>query len=136
MAFLVCETFVITAYTFLTRSVTARKTHPVCLPLHTPGPSESCDAAKRRRGEQQDDVASQSSPHSNPSYPTLYACSRRPNIFNYIFCEVVRLSNQGADIDACADKSANTGNEINKDFEERVTANFVQWSAPRSGVMF
>lgn len=48
----------------------------------------------------------------------------------------MRLSNQGADIDACADKSANTGNEINKDFEERVTANFAQWYAPRSGVMF
>lgn len=50
-----------------------------------------------------------------------------PNIFNYIFYQVVRLSNQGADIDACADKSANTGNKINKDFEERVTANFAQW---------
>lgn len=48
----------------------------------------------------------------------------------------MRLSNQGADIDACADKSANTGNKINKDFEERVTANFAQWSAPHSRVMF
>lgn len=64
--------------------------------------------------------------------PPLHA----PNIFNYIFSQVLRLSNQGADIDACADKSANTGNKINKDFEERVTANFAQWSAPHSRVMF
>lgn len=69
--------------------------------------------------------------------PTLTPpLARHPNSFNYIFSRVVRLSNQGADIDACADKSTNTGNEINKDFEERVTANFAQWSMSRSGVMF
>lgn len=67
-----------------------------------------------------------------PSHPNPHA----PNIFNYIFSQVLRLSNQGADIDACADKSANTGNKINKDFEERVTANFAQWSAPHSRVRF
>lgn len=70
-------------------------------------------------------------PRLPPSLPP-----RPKNIFNYIFFQVLRLSNQGADIDACADKSANTGNKINKDFEERVTANFAQWSAPHSRVMF
>lgn len=69
--------------------------------------------------------------------PTLTPpLARHPNSFNYIFSRVVRLSNQGADIDACADKSTNTGNEISKDFEERVTANFAQWSMSHSGVMF
>lgn len=73
--------------------------------------------------------------HCRP--PTLTPpLARHPNSFNYIFSRVVRLSNQGADIDACADKSTNTGNEINKDFEERVTANFAQWSMSHSGVMF
>lgn len=48
----------------------------------------------------------------------------------------MRLSNQGVDIDACADKSTNTGNKINKDFEERVTANFAQWLVPHSRLMF
>lgn len=57
-----------------------------------------------------------------------------PKHFNYIFFQVLRFSNQGADIDACVDKSANTGNEINKDFEERVTANFAQDSASNSGL--
>lgn len=72
-----------------------------------------------------------------PRYPpALPPPPHTPNIFNYIFSQVVRLSNQGADIDACADKSANTGNKINKDFEERVTANFAQCSAPHSRVMF
>lgn len=69
-----------------------------------------------------------------PTTPSSHPLA--PNIFNYIFSQVLRLSNQGADIDACADKSANTGNKINKDFEERVTANFAQWSAPHSRVRF
>lgn len=72
--------------------------------------------------------------HSNHCFPPPHP--HTPNIFNYICSQVVRLSNQGADIDACADKSANTGNKINKDFEERVTANFAQWSVPHSRVMF
>lgn len=56
-----------------------------------------------------------------------------PKHFNYIFFQVQRFSNQGADIDACVDKAANIQNEINKDFEERVTANFAQYSASNSG---
>lgn len=87
--------------------------------------------------------SSQTTPPSAPSFPSTPApqqpsppAPHAPNIFNYIFSQVLRLSNQGADIDACADKSANTGNKINKDFEERVTANFAQWSAPHSRVMF
>lgn len=72
-----------------------------------------------------------SPPPSSPHTPTY-----TPNIFNYIFYQVVRLSNQGVDIDACADKSTNTGNKINKDFEERVTANFAQWLVPHSRLMF
>ncbi|KAG8130909.1 putative Protein FAM172A protein [Naja naja] len=45
----------------------------------------------------------------------------------------LRFSNQGADIDACVDKAANIQNEISKDFEERVTANFAHYSASNSG---
>lgn len=52
-----------------------------------------------------------------------------PKHFNYISFQVQRFSNQGADIDACVDKAANIQNEINKDFEEGVTANFAQCSA-------
>lgn len=75
-------------------------------------------------------------PHNSHLPFTPCSHPHAPNIFNYIFSQVLRLSNQGADIDACADKSANTGNKINKDFEERVTANFAQWSAPHSRVRF
>jgi hypothetical protein len=56
-----------------------------------------------------------------------------PKHFNYISFQVQRFSNQGADIDACVDKAANIQNEINKDFEQRVTANFAQYSASNSG---
>lgn len=56
-----------------------------------------------------------------------------PKHFNYIFFQVQRFGNQGADIDACVDKTANIQNEINKDFEEGVTANFAQYSASNSG---
>lgn len=56
-----------------------------------------------------------------------------PKHFNYIFFQLQRFSNQGADIDACVDKAANIQNEINKDFEQRVTANFAQFSASNSG---
>lgn len=56
-----------------------------------------------------------------------------PKHFNYIFFQLQRFSNQGADIDACVDKAANIQNEINKDFEQRVTANFAQYSASNSG---
>lgn len=56
-----------------------------------------------------------------------------PKHFNYIFFQLQRFSNQGADIDACVDKAANIQNEINKDFEQRVTANFTQFSASNSG---
>lgn len=56
-----------------------------------------------------------------------------PKHFNYISFQVQRFSNQGADIDACVDKAANIQNEINKDFEQRVTANFAQHSASNSG---
>lgn len=56
-----------------------------------------------------------------------------PKHFNYISFQVERCSNQGADIDACVDKAANIQNEINKDFEQRVTANFAQCSASNSG---
>lgn len=65
--------------------------------------------------------------HGNISLSTHPPPPYTPNIFNYIFYQIVQLSSQGADIDACADKSTNTGNKINKDFEERVTANFAQW---------
>ena len=56
-----------------------------------------------------------------------------PKHFNYIFFQLQQFSNQGADIDACVDKAANIQNEINKDFEQRVTANFAQFSASNSG---
>lgn len=56
-----------------------------------------------------------------------------PKHFNYIFLQLQQFSNQGADIDACVDKAANIQNEINKDFEQRVTANFAQYSASDSG---
>lgn len=55
-----------------------------------------------------------------------------PKHFNYISFQVQRFSNRGADIDACVDKAANIQNEINKDFEEGVTANFAQCSASNS----
>lgn len=55
-----------------------------------------------------------------------------PKHFNYIFFQVQRFSNQETDIDACVDKAANIQNEINKDFEEEVTANFAQHSASNS----
>lgn len=55
-----------------------------------------------------------------------------PKHFNYISFQVQRFSNQGVDIDACVDKAANIQNEINKDFEQRVTANFAQCSASNS----
>lgn len=55
-----------------------------------------------------------------------------PKHFNYIFFQVQRFSNQETDIDACVDKAANIQNEINKDFEEVVTANFAQHSASNS----
>jgi len=84
----------------------------------------------------QDTTLPRLSYHSRATATILFHPPHTPNIFNYIFSQVVRLSNQGADIDACADKSANTGNKINKDFEERVTANFAQWSVPHSRVMF
>lgn len=95
------------------------------------------------RDERKTSPSSSQTPPLRPVFPSTAAprqpsppAPHAPNIFNYIFSQVLRLSNQGADIDACADKSANTGNKINKDFEERVTANFAQWSAPHSRVMF